>query len=137
MRCAGRRGRDDDVALFEHYCAAKAANACNAREEFMKLPVIVGWAIELMGTALWVYGYFVTGHPSLIDWHDITPSWFAEWLPNIEAEIGLALVLVGMVPIYWPSRQQREIAIPTPRMSTSDPPTNQSIPNHHRRSAIK
>jgi hypothetical protein len=74
-------------------------------EELMRLPVIVGWAIELIGTALWIYGYFVTGHPSLINWHDITPRWFAEWLPNIEAEIGLALVLVGMVPIYWPSRQ--------------------------------
>jgi hypothetical protein len=69
-------------------------------------PVIVGWAIELIGTALWVYGYFVTGHPSLINWQDITPRWFADWLPNIEAEIGLALVLVGMIPIYWPSRQQ-------------------------------
>jgi hypothetical protein len=69
-------------------------------------PVIVGWAIELIGMALWVYGYFVSGHPSLINWHDITPRWFADWLPNIEAEIGLALVLVGMIPIYWPSRQQ-------------------------------
>jgi len=62
--------------------------------------------ISSLGTALWVYGYFVTGHPSLINWHDITPRWFADWLPNIEAEIGLALVLVGMIPIYWPSRQQ-------------------------------
>jgi hypothetical protein len=58
-------------------------------------PVIVGWAIQLIDTALWIYGYFVTLHPSLIDWHDITPSWFADWLPNIEAEIGLALVIVG------------------------------------------
>jgi len=74
----------------------------------MRLQVIVGWVIQLIGTAQWVYGYFVTGHPSLINWHDIPPSWFAEWLPNIEAEIGLVLVLIGMVPIYWPSRQQRE-----------------------------
>jgi hypothetical protein len=78
----------------------KAANARNAREEIMRLPVIVGWATQLIGTALWIYGYFVTGHPSLINWHDITPRWFAEWLTNIESEIGLALVLIGMVPIY-------------------------------------
>jgi hypothetical protein len=30
--------------------------------------VITGWIIELMGVALWLYGYFATGHPSLIDW---------------------------------------------------------------------
>jgi len=44
----------------------------------------------------------------------LTPSWFADWLPNIEAEIGLALVLVGLMSIYWPCRQQREIAIAKP-----------------------
>jgi len=80
----------------------------------MRLPVIVGWAIQLIGTALWIYGYFVTGHPSLINWQEITPRWFAEWLPNIESEIGLALVLVGMIPMYWPSRQQRESRLPNP-----------------------
>jgi hypothetical protein len=80
----------------------------------MKLWVIVGWTIELIGTALWIYGYFVTGHPSIIAWHDITPRWFADWVPNIEAEIGLALVLVGMVPIYWPSRQRRETRLTGP-----------------------
>jgi hypothetical protein len=79
----------------------------------MRLPVIVGWVIQLIGTALWIYEYFVTGHPSLINWHDITPRWFAEWLPNIEAEIGLAFILVGMIPIYWPSRQP-ESRLPSP-----------------------
>ena len=72
----------------------------------MSKAVIIGWIISFVGTALWIYGYFVTGHPALIDWRGITPWWFADWLPNIEAEIGLALVLVGMIPIYWPSRQQ-------------------------------
>jgi hypothetical protein len=76
--------------------------------------VIVGWAIQLMGTALWVYGYFVTGHPSLIDWHDITPWWFADWLPNIEAEIGLALILASMVLIYWPKREDPKNVERTP-----------------------
>jgi len=84
------------------------------KEKFMRLPVIVGWVIQLIGTALWVYGYFVAGHPSLFNWYDITPRWFAEWLPNIESEIGLALVLVGMVPMYWPSRQQPESRLPSP-----------------------
>ena len=64
--------------------------------------VIIGWIIELAGTALWVYGYFVTGHPTLIDWHGKTPWWIADWLPNIESEIGMGLLFAGMLPTYWP-----------------------------------
>ena len=30
---------------------------------------VIGWVISSAGTALWVYGYFVTGHPPMIDWH--------------------------------------------------------------------
>lgn len=66
---------------------------------------VVGWAIQLIGTVVWVYGYFATGHPSLIDWRHITPWWVAEWMPNIEAEIGMGLVFVGMVLFYWPFRR--------------------------------
>jgi len=65
---------------------------------------ICGWAIMLAGTALWIYGYFVTGHPSLIDWHASTPWWISEFLPNLESEIGMVLTFAGMVPIYWPVR---------------------------------
>jgi hypothetical protein len=35
------------------------------------------------------------------------PWWIADFFPNIESEIGLALVYVGMVPIYWPPRRQQ------------------------------
>jgi hypothetical protein len=66
---------------------------------------VIGWAIELAGTALWFYGYFTVGHPPLIDWHANAPWWIAEWLTNIESEIGMALIFVGMIPIYWPPRQ--------------------------------
>jgi hypothetical protein len=66
---------------------------------------IVGWIIELAGMALWLYGYFATGNPSLIDWHANTPWWIADFLPNIESEIGMTLVFAGMVPLYWPSRR--------------------------------
>jgi hypothetical protein len=66
---------------------------------------IIGWIIELVGMALWVYGYFVAGNPSLIDWHANTPWWIADFLPNIESEVGMALVFVAMVPIYWPSQR--------------------------------
>jgi protein-S-isoprenylcysteine O-methyltransferase Ste14 len=68
--------------------------------------VITGWIIELVGAALWLYGYFATGNPSLIDWQAITPWWIADCLPNVEAEMGMVLVFAGMLPRYWPARQQ-------------------------------
>ena len=70
----------------------------------MSKSAIIGWAISSVGMGLWLYGYFVTGHPSLIDWHARSPWWIADYLPNIESEIGILLAFVGMVPIYWPRR---------------------------------
>jgi hypothetical protein len=67
--------------------------------------VIIGWIISLVGMPLWLYGYVATGNPSLIDWLAYTPWWIADFLPNIESEIGMALVCAGMVPIYWPYRR--------------------------------
>jgi hypothetical protein len=67
--------------------------------------VIVGYTIFFVGTALWVYGYFATGNPPLIDWRAHAPWWIADFLPNIESEIGMALVFASMIPIYWPSRR--------------------------------
>ena len=71
----------------------------------MSKAVIIGWIIELAGLVLWLYGYFATGNPSLIHWHDYTPWWIADYLSNIESEIGMALVFAGMVPLYWPPRR--------------------------------
>jgi hypothetical protein len=65
----------------------------------------VGWVVFLAGSALWTYGYFVSGHPSLIDWQGRAPHWIAEFLPNIESEIGMLLCFGGMVPMYWPARR--------------------------------
>lgn len=70
----------------------------------MTKTVIAGWVVELAGTALWIYGYFVKGHPALIDWAGRTPWWIAHYLPNIESEIGMVLVFAAMIPIYWPRR---------------------------------
>ncbi len=69
----------------------------------MAKPVIAGWIILIVGTILWIYGYFVTGHPALFDWHAHTPSWIADYVPNIESEIGMALVWASMIPMYWPT----------------------------------
>ena len=65
----------------------------------------IGWVMSLSGTALWIYGYFAIGNATLIDWHADTPWWIADFLPNLESEIGMTLAIVGMVPIYWPARR--------------------------------
>ena len=72
----------------------------------MSKTVIAGWIIEVAGTALWIYRYFATGNPSLINWQTITPWWIANFLPNIQAEIGGGACLSRtMIPLYWPRRR--------------------------------
>src|SRR6476619_3741498 len=68
---------------------------------------ITGWAIFLSGSAIWLYGYFITGHPSIIDWHARTPWWIADFLPNLESELGMLLCIAGIVPMYWPDSQSK------------------------------
>lgn len=65
---------------------------------------VIGYIISFLGTALWIYGYFTHGNPSFIDWQANSPRWIAEFLPNIESEIGMALAFIGIVPIYWPTQ---------------------------------
>ena len=64
---------------------------------------MVGWALMTLGFALWGYGYLVTGHAPIVDWPNLAPSWIAEFIPNIEAEIGLVVMFLAMIPAYWKS----------------------------------
>ena len=61
-------------------------------------------AICTAGTILWVYGYFVTGHPSLLDWSSFSPFWISEFLPNFESEIGMVASFAGMIAAYGVDR---------------------------------
>jgi hypothetical protein len=63
-----------------------------------------GWALSLIGSALWFYGYFWGGAPSLIDWERISPWWISEFLPNFPCEVGLALSCISLVPLYWKAK---------------------------------
>ncbi len=47
--------------------------------ECMKKTLIIGWIIEFAGTALWLYGYFATGSPPVINWHATAPAWISEF----------------------------------------------------------
>jgi hypothetical protein len=58
-----------------------------------------GWVICLIGTALWLHGYFSTESPPG------TPWWIADLFPNTEADWAVGLMLCGMALTYWPSRR--------------------------------
>jgi hypothetical protein len=66
---------------------AKIANAKN-----------IGWAIYAIGFAIWLFGYLSTGHAPLFDWNATTPWWISSFVPNVEAEIGFALMFASMIP---------------------------------------
>jgi len=66
--------------------------------------MVIGWAMTLAGLLLWAYGYYASGHSPLIGWTAFAPAWIADYLPTMEAELGFAVMLAAMVPMYWPKR---------------------------------
>ena len=56
--------------------------------------------VSVLGGLLWVYGYFVVGHASLLNWPSFSPSWVSEFLPNLESEIGMVACITGMIVAY-------------------------------------
>ena len=65
---------------------------------------VFGWALMTIGFVLWLYGYFVDGHAALVGLPGWLPIWIAEYLANAETQIGMAVMLVAMIPAYWPTR---------------------------------
>jgi hypothetical protein len=70
----------------------------------MNKPLVLGWILSATGSALWLYGYFEPGIPPIMNWAAIAP-WLARWLPNLQSEIGMAVSLGAMIPMYWPNRR--------------------------------
>jgi hypothetical protein len=66
---------------------------------------LIGWALTLAGAGLWTFGYIRGGAPSFFDWPALAPWWIADYLPNALSEIGMLLMLVAIVPMYWPRRR--------------------------------
>jgi hypothetical protein len=58
----------------------------------------IGWAIYGAGFAIWLFGYLSAGHAPLFDWKVTTPWWISSFVPNLEAELGLALMFASMIP---------------------------------------
>ncbi|MEX0853411.1 MAG: hypothetical protein WD036_09055 [Bauldia sp.] len=65
---------------------------------------VFGWGLMTVGCVLWLYGYLADGHAALIAWSELLPGWIAEFVPNLEAEVGMATMIAAMVPTYWPNR---------------------------------
>jgi hypothetical protein len=70
----------------------------------------IGWAIYAAGFAIWLFGYLSAGHAPLFDWKAATPWWISSFVPNLEAELGLALMFASMIPIYWRVVRERALA---------------------------
>ena len=67
----------------------------------------IGWAIYVAGFAIWLFGYLSAGHAPVFDWKGATPWWISSFVPNLEAELGLALMFASMIPIYWREGRKR------------------------------
>ena len=61
----------------------------------------IGWAIYAAGFVIWLFGYMSTGHAAAFDWDAATPWWISSFIPNLEAELGFALMFASVIPIYW------------------------------------
>jgi hypothetical protein len=61
-----------------------------------------GWAIYGAGFAIWLFGYLSAGHAPVFDWKVATPWWISSFVPNLEAELGLALMFASVIPtVPW------------------------------------
>ena len=67
----------------------------------------IGWTIYAAGFVIWLFGCVTVGHASVFDWDVATPSWISSFVPNLEAEVGLALMFASMIPIYWRAGRKR------------------------------
>ena len=66
----------------------------------------IGWAIYAAGFVIWLFGYLSAGHAPAFDWR-ATPWWISSFVPNLEAEVGFAIMFASMIPIYWRAGRKR------------------------------
>jgi len=88
----------------QHFSCRFAAKA-NERQFDLKKLGILGYLISLAGAALWLYGYFWPANPPLVNWQNYSPWWVANFLPSLQAEVGIAMMFVGTALSCWPPRQ--------------------------------
>jgi hypothetical protein len=69
----------------------------------------IGWAINAAGFVIWLFGYVSTGHAAAFDWEGATPRWISSFVPNLEAELGLALMFASMCPDFLARRTEARV----------------------------
>ena len=79
--------------------AASLAMCLSARLPVMATAKGIGWAIYAAGFVIWLFGYLSAGHAPAVDWDVVMPWWISSFVPNLEAELGLALMSASMIPI--------------------------------------
>ena len=40
---------------------------------------VIAWALTLLGTAVWRFGYFTTGTSSIVEWNSVLPAWISDY----------------------------------------------------------
>jgi hypothetical protein len=91
----------DQPALLAREIVMTTNDAQEPARRTGRLFVISGWVATAVGMILWGYGYLSAGTPPLVTWSTYLPAWAADWLPNLEAEIGMVLLVLGSIPGYW------------------------------------
>jgi hypothetical protein len=70
----------------------------------------IGWTIYVAGFLIWLFGCLSTGHAATFDWDVVAPSWISRFVPNLEAEFGLALMFASMIPILLARRTETTVS---------------------------
>jgi len=64
-----------------------------------------GYAAPAADFAIWLFGYLSAGHAPLFYWKAATPWWISSFVPNLEADLGLAdpdFTLGSLIPLRDP-----------------------------------
>ena len=69
----------------------------------------IGWAIYAVGFVIWLFGYLSPVHAPAFHWDVATPWWISNFVPSLEAELGLTLMFASMIPIYWRAGRKRAL----------------------------
>src|SRR3954451_24527710 len=103
-----RIGSLSDLPQLETICGQGSCNRLLVTSD----PLLQNWRAEIVGAAArqklpTVYSQpEYVRHAPAFDWDVATPWWISSFIPNREAEFGLALMFASIVPIYWRRRQK-------------------------------
>lgn len=78
-----------------------STNTQSADTRIHQILVILGWVISIVGGGLYVYGYFADGGMTVVNWTSFMPEWASALVPTWQAELGLALSIVGAIPLFY------------------------------------